>query len=123
MLQDLLLYGTNLELEDVPKLQKLLPQVTIDHRMGGLLGVGSTMPEGMGSAVIGIVKKGSAAEAAGIKVGDTVQRFEGQTVSNFKALTLMIGKHRAGDEVSLEVLRDGKPLDFKVKLDAWTSAN
>ena len=123
MLQDLLLYGTKLEAEDVPKVQKLLPQVAIDFRRGGLLGVGSNMPEGMGSAVVGIVKKGSAAESVGIQVGDTIQKFENQTVPNFKALTLMIGKHRAGDEVTLEVLRNGQTMEFKVKLDAWQSAN
>ncbi len=123
MLQDLMLYGTTLEAEDVPKVQKLLPQVAIDFRRGGLLGVGSNMPEGMGSAVVGIVKKGSAAESVGIRVGDTIQKFEKQTVPNFKALTLMIGKHRAGDEVTLEVLRNGQTMEFKVKLDAWQSAN
>ena len=85
--------------------------------------MGSNMPEGMGSAVVGIVKKGSAAESVGIQVGDTIQKFENQTVPNFKALTLMIGKHRAGEEVTLEVLRNGQTMEFKVKLDAWQSAN
>jgi hypothetical protein len=119
----LLLYGTKLESTDVPNVQKLLPQVEVDYRRGGLLGVGSNTPEGMGSAVVGIVKKGSAAEAVGIKVGDVVQKFENQPVPNFKALTLMIGKHRAGDEVTLEVVRNGQSMEFKVTLDAWQSAN
>jgi hypothetical protein len=119
----LLLYGSKLEADEVPKVQKLLPQVEVDYRRGGLLGVGSNTPEGMGSAVVGIVKKGSAAEAVGIRVGDIVQEFENQPVPNFKALTLMIGKHRAGDEVTLEVVRNGQPMEFKVTLDAWQSAN
>jgi hypothetical protein len=119
----LLLYGSKLEAEDVPKVQKLLPHVEVDYRRGGLLGVGSNTPDGMGAAVVGIVKKGSAAEAVGIRVGDIVQKFENQPVPNFKALTLMIGKHRAGDEVTLEVVRDGQAMEFKVTLDAWQSAN
>jgi hypothetical protein len=123
LLSDLLLYGTKLEPEDVPKVQQLLPQVAIDYRRGGLLGVGSNPPDGSGQAKVGMVTKGSAAEAAGIKVDDVIQKFEGESVSTFKVLTQMIAKHRAGEEVTLEILRDGQTMEFKVKLGAWQYAN
>jgi hypothetical protein len=119
-LQDLVLYGTTLEPADVEKLQKLLPHVKIDYRRGALLGVASTPNmDGRGSAVVASVQPGSAAEAAGIRPGDIIQNFENEPVPNFDALTRMIGKHRAGDEVTLEVLRDGQPIEFKVSLGAW----
>jgi hypothetical protein len=123
MLQGLLLYGTKLEPEDKSKLQKLLPHVEIDYRRGALLGVGTNPQSDVGPAVVGIVTKGSVAEAAGIKVGDIIQTFENQPVPNFKSLTVMIGKHRAGDEVTLVVVRNGQSIEFKVKLGAWETVN
>jgi hypothetical protein len=118
-LQDLVLYGTKLEPVDVDNLQKRLPQVRIDYRRGALLGVASNTMDGMGPAVVASVQSGSAAEAAGIKAGDIIQRFEKEPVPSFQKLTLMIGEHRAGDEVTLEVLRAGQPIEFTLKLGAW----
>ena len=42
---------------------------------------------------------------------------------SFRAVTTMIGKHRAGDEVTLVVLRAGQPIEFKVRLGEWQSAD
>ena len=123
LLDDLWLYGTKLQDDDISELQKLLPQVTIDYRRGALLGVGSHTPDGMGPAVVGVVQPGSVAAAAGIQVGDVIQKFENQPVPSFKALTTMIGKHTAGDEVTLEVLRGGQPIQFKIKLGQWETIN
>jgi predicted metalloprotease with PDZ domain len=120
-LREVMLYRTQVTPEDVPALQKLLPHVMIDYRRGGLLGVGANPLDGAGAAVVATVQPGSAAEAAGILVGDTIEKFEGQKVENFKALTTMIGKHGAGDEVAIDVLRAGKPIHFKLKLGEWTS--
>jgi hypothetical protein len=120
-LREVLLYRTQVTPEDVPALQKLLPHVMIDYRRGGLLGVGANPLDGAGAAVVATVQPGSAAEAAGILVGDKIEKFEGQPVENFKALTVMIGKHGAGDEVTIDVLRAGKPLQFKLKLGEWKS--
>jgi hypothetical protein len=120
-LQDLVLIGTKLESSDVAKLQKLLPQVKIDYRRGALLGVVGNSIDGEGPPSVINVQAGSAAEIAGIKVGDRIQRFENQPVPSFQALTAMIGQHRAGDEVTLQVLRDGQPIEFKLKLGAWQS--
>lgn len=118
-LLDLWLYGTKLEEADVTMVRTLLPQVNIDHRRGALLGVGSNSPDGMGPAVVGMVTPKSVAEAAGIKPGDIIQKFQNQPVANFKALTTMIGQQRAGDEVTIHVLRGEQTLEFKVKLGEW----
>jgi hypothetical protein len=120
-LRDVMLYRTKLTPEDLPALQKLLPEVTIDYRRGGLLGVGSNSPDGMGAAVVGTVQPGSAAARAGIQVDDIILKFEGQPVPNFKALTAMIGKHPAGDDVTIDILRAGQPIEFKLKLGEWKS--
>ncbi len=120
-LREVMLYRTQVTPEDVPALQKLLPHVMIDYRRGGLLGVGANPLDGAAAAVVATVQPGSAAEAAGILVGDAIEKFEGQPVENFKALTTMIGKHGAGEEVTLDVLRAGKSIQFKLKLGEWKS--
>lgn len=121
-LQTVWLYGTKLTPEDVAKLRKLLrAQVELDYRKGALLGVKSTTADGSGPAVVKEVTVGSAAAVAGIQTGDIIQKFNGEPLENFKALTQKIGDHLPGDEVTLSVVRNGKPLDFKVKLGQWKS--
>jgi len=120
-LQDLWLYGTKLQPAEVPEIQSLLPQVIIDYRRGGLLGVRSSSPDPDAPAVVGSVE--GVAAAAGIQAGDLIQKFENQPVPNFKALTVMIGDRMAGDEVTLEVLRGGQPIEFKLKLGQWETFN
>jgi hypothetical protein len=117
-LQDLLLYSTPLEPDDVERLQKALPHVMIDYRRA-LLGVRSLSPAETAPATVASVEAGSVAEAAGIKAGDVIQKFEDEQVTNFKMLTEMIGKRRAGEEVTLEVMRGGEPIEFRLKLGAW----
>jgi PDZ domain len=120
-LEDVLLYGTKIAQEEVPALQKLLPQVAIDYRRGGLLGVGPVSADVMAAAVVGTVQPGSAAALAGILTNDVILRLNGQPVPNFKALTTMIGKYGAGEEVTVDVLRAGQEIQFKVKLGEWKS--
>jgi serine protease Do len=79
--------------------------------------VRSAAPDG--AAQVASVETGSVAEQAGIKPGDIIQKFEGDPVPNFRELTEMIKPRRAGDEVTLEVLREGQTMEIKVKLGAW----
>jgi PDZ domain len=119
-LQTVWLYGSKLTPEEVAKLRKLLPVgVEVDYRKGALLGVASGTPDGSGPAVVRMVTPGSAAAVAGIQQGDVIQKFNGEALANFKALTQKIGDQRPGDEVTLSVTRAGKPMDFKVKLGQW----
>ena len=121
-LQTVCLYGTKVSPEEVAELRKLLPAtVEIDYRKGALLGVASTLPDGPGPAVVRAVTPGSGAAVAGIQQGDVIQKFNGEPLANFKALTQKIGDQKPGDEVNLTVLRSGKPIDFKVKLGQWKS--
>jgi hypothetical protein len=119
-LQIVWLYGTKLTSDDVAKLRKLLPaQIEIDYRKGALLGVKSTMADGSGPAIVKEVTSDSAAAVAGIQAGDIIQKFNGEALDSFKALTQKIGDHYPGDEVTLSIVRNGAPMDFKVKLKQW----
>jgi hypothetical protein len=119
-LEALHMYGTPLEPADVEGLRAQLPQATLDYRRGALLGVtGSSMEDGPPAAIN--VQSGSAAALAGIEVGDVIRRFDGQEVKNFKALTDLISTHHPGDEVAIEIVRNGATKKIKVKLGTWSA--
>lgn len=50
--------------------------------------------------------QGGAAKA-GVKVGETIQSIDGQRLANWDALVATVGKHHAGDRVSVVVARNG----------------
>ncbi len=62
------------------------------------------------------VTAGGAAEGAGIRPGDIVVKFAGQTVTSASDLTAMVRAEPAGGQVEVEVLRDGQRKIFQVTL-------
>ena len=63
--------------------------------------------------VIGEVLPGSAAELAGIKVGDAVLAIEGKGIQSFGGLREQV-VDRAGQPLSFELLRDGEKVTLEV---------
>jgi len=60
-------------------------------------------------AVITQIDKGSAAEKAGLKVGDIVVAVNGKEVRDANSLRNAVGLLRVGTELKMKVLREGKP--------------
>lgn len=58
------------------------------------------------------VLAGSAAEAAGLQTGDVLLRYDGERVYNTQTVRRETRDGRAGDSVDVEVLRDGRRLQF-----------
>lgn len=58
----------------------------------------------------------SPAQAAGLKVGDIIETFDGQKIRNMQDLLMRLQAHRAGDEVVIELSRDAKKQAMKVTL-------
>ncbi|MFP5506884.1 MAG: PDZ domain-containing protein, partial [Gammaproteobacteria bacterium] len=58
--------------------------------------------------VVAEVAKGSPADQAGVRVGDIIVSVDGRPVESAADVRNRIGLLRVGDEVSLELLRDGK---------------
>lgn len=54
------------------------------------------------------IQKGSAAEEAGLKEGDIIQRVDSVQLFTSAEFSERIGRHRPGDKVDIEYLRDGK---------------
>ena len=61
-----------------------------------------------GGAVVTQVVPGSAAEKAGLRSGDVIVGIDGREVKDGSALRNAIGVLRAGTEIDLEIIRDGK---------------
>ena len=64
---------------------------------------------------VGIVKPGSVAEAAGIKVGDDLVEFDGKPVASGKDLAEALSAVQFNVDVPVSVLRDGVPTKLNVR--------
>jgi aminopeptidase YwaD len=73
-----------------------------------------------GEGVVGVkfadVSAGSPAAKAGLKQGDVMVEFDGKQIGNLYDFTYALRSKKAGDEVMVKVIRDGKPLEVKVTL-------
>lgn len=58
----------------------------------------------------------SAAEKAGIKAADVIVKADGQTVTNRTELDKIKNKHKAGEQMTLELVRDGQTLSVTITL-------
>lgn len=58
----------------------------------------------------------SAAEKAGLKVGDVIVGIDGKTISTMDELNEVKNSHNIGDEITLKVNRNNKEIDIKLTL-------
>ena len=121
-LDNIQLYGTGIGDDAVAVLAGRFPTAKIDVRKGGKLGVGG---QGLiGPCHISQVVAGSAADKAGIQIGDVVLSMDGVPIKNFDGLTDFVGGHAPGDRIEVEVERaiaGQVPQRFTctVTLDGW----
>jgi S1-C subfamily serine protease len=64
------------------------------------------------------VTPGSPAAKAGLKAGDILLKFGADAVANLYDFTYALRAHKPGEEIEVEVLRDGKTFTAKVLLTA-----
>ncbi len=79
------------------------------------LAEGLKMPKPMG-ALIAAVTDGGPADKAGIKQGDVVIRFNNQDIGEMRHLPLIVAETPFDTSVPVTVLRQGKEMNFQVKL-------
>jgi serine protease Do len=66
------------------------------------------------------VEPESAAERAGIQTGDVILKFNGEPLTSAGDLSAKVGMARPGDNVTLDIWRDGKPKAIKATLGSAT---
>ena len=84
---------------------------TVTDDMAEALGLGKAR----GALVAGVTEDGPAAKV-GIKPGDVVVSFDGKDVADMKALPRIVADTPIGKTVDVTVIRDGKPMVFKVQV-------
>ena len=70
-------------------------------------------PEG---ALVSSVEQGGPADGAGLKSGDVIRKVDGQPVVTAGDLPAMLGMKSPGEQVKLELWRNGEPLSVTAKL-------
>ena len=68
-----------------------------------------------GVMVLGIISNSGASEA-GIKKGDIIKRINGNIIRNYADLSSIIGSKRPGDKIKINIIRDGREINFTVIL-------
>jgi serine protease Do len=68
------------------------------------------------AVLVSSVEADSPAAKAGMKAGDVILKLEGAAIEGAGDLRRALNKAEAGQEVTITVQRDGKPLDLKVTL-------
>jgi len=69
-----------------------------------------------GSAVVSQVESGTPAAEAGLQAGDIITAIDGETLNNYLQLGNQIASMQPGDEVSLQINRDGETQTLSVTL-------
>ncbi|MBR0426646.1 MAG: trypsin-like peptidase domain-containing protein [Clostridia bacterium] len=65
---------------------------------------------------VSTVDQFSAAEKAGIKIGDVITAIDGTEIKTKDELNEIKNKHKIGDTITLKIFRDGKSLEVQLKL-------
>ena len=90
--------------DDDKKIEKKIVVRSGSGRLG--VTIGDTTGESRGATVRSVAEE-SAAEKAGIKEGDVIVRFDGETVRSASQLSRLVSETPAGRAVAIEVTRDG----------------
>lgn len=114
--------------EAIPIVEQLIEKGTVERPLVGLSGrnlsdystahksyLGLPLDVESGIVVVEVVKDG-AAEKAGIKEGDIIVKIGDVDVETFKDFRMGLYQHQSGDEVEIEVVRDGQTETVSVTL-------
>jgi S1-C subfamily serine protease len=85
----------------------------------GWLGV-SIADNEAGQVQIVAVDKESPAELAKLKEGDIILKFDGKDAVSSEVVASEIRKRKPGQDITLKIEREGKPMEIKIKLGEYT---
>lgn len=83
----------------------------LDDSMAARLG----LPDS-GGALVDAVGPDSPAARAGIRPGDLIVRFNSREIRDFSELRRRVSQSKVGEELAVEILRDGKKMSLQVRL-------
>lgn len=95
----------------------IIDELISNGRVSGRPQLGITGSDAPYGVVVQSVSEGSAAEKAGIAVGDLIIKFDGTAITSVAEINDLKNKFRAGDSVVLTIYRDGELSEITVVLD------
>jgi len=90
---------------------------TDKSKFSGGVEIGLVLDEDEESPTVKKVVEGGAADKAGIKVGDVIVKFDGETIHATDDLTQLLTGAEPGQKVEVEVLRGEKTVKLKMTLE------
>ena len=104
--------------ELLPEIERLRGQANGVTSASGYLGVQlDRRTDGGSGALVSDVVAGSAAQKAGITVGDVVTAVDGEPITGQAGLIATIRNLAPGDKTTVSIVRGGKPIEVSVVLD------
>ena len=108
-----------------PTVQSLIKYGKVSHGYIGI-GISDVTPDeakffdvkNASGAVVTQVEPNSPGAKAGLKVGDVITELNGKPVSDAGELQVEVGQKQPGTTLHLKALRNGKPVDVPVTLEA-----
>jgi serine protease Do len=91
----------------------------IDYRRAARLGLDRVLDHLYGVEVVGVVLD-SPAHAAGLQPGDVILKWDGQEIHSPPELSSAVVRARVGTEVPVEIFRDGRTFEVRVKVGSRT---
>ncbi|MCA9216390.1 MAG: PDZ domain-containing protein [Planctomycetales bacterium] len=82
----------------------------------GFLGIQMTEKDGVAGVIVEFVMRNSAAQEAGVKRSDVVTSVNGVSITGLDQLRNLIGSHRPGDAIKINVTRDENELEMEAVL-------
>ena len=77
--------------------------------------------QGTAGVLVADILPDAPAVGSGLEPGDVILKAGGQPIKEYKDLPKLVAATKAGTELKLEVVRAGKPLEFKVKVGPMPS--
>lgn len=111
-----------------PTVETLIKSGVVHHGYLGI-GINDVTPDNAkffdlkdnSGALVSQVTPDSPASRAGMQVGDVITEVNGNKVESATDLQLIVSQHSPGTEMSMHVLRNGKPETLQVKLGEYHS--
>ncbi|WP_019505579.1 HhoA/HhoB/HtrA family serine endopeptidase [Pleurocapsa sp. PCC 7319] len=75
----------------------------------------SQITEKEGVVIMDVVAD-SPAEKAGLKIGDTIKKVDGESVLQPDEIQKLVQKAKVGDELPIQLIRDGQKVDLEIKV-------